>query len=262
MATDLLTTIRREIAARLSELGPSLREYQELISAEHALTGGAAAAARGGAGRGRATRGAAAKPARARRAGATRAGATPAAATRSTAKPAGATPAKTTRGGAARGGAAKATATSAASSAQARSAAAAVAAPVAAAPADAEGGPRRRYSRPGIRRRAADADAGAASRGGAGATTRSGARATTRSRSGAASPTGTGTAAKPRADVTEQAILAALEHGSHTTAELVTVTALSAQSIRRSLTRLERVGTIGRTRRDGRTAYLLSAGSA
>jgi hypothetical protein len=260
MATDLLTTIRREIAARLSELGPSLREYQELISAEHALTGGpggAAAAARGGAARGRATR-AAAKPARARRAGATRAGATPAKTTRGAATPAGAkpsraTPAKTTRGAAARGGAAKATATSAASSAPARSAAAAVAAaPVAAAPADAEGGPRRRYSRPGIRRRAADADAAS----------RSGAGATTRSRSGAASPTGTGTAAKPRADVTEQAILAALEHGSHTTAELVTVTALSAQSIRRSLTRLERVGTIGRTRRDGRTAYLLSAGSA
>jgi DNA-binding transcriptional ArsR family regulator len=56
----------------------------------------------------------------------------------------------------------------------------------------------------------------------------------------------------------QQAIVAALEHGSHTVAELVVVTAMSAPSIRESLRRLQRSGAVTRARRDGKAAYALS----
>jgi hypothetical protein len=56
-----------------------------------------------------------------------------------------------------------------------------------------------------------------------------------------------------------QAILAALEHGSHTLAELVTVTALSASDIREALRRLRTRGAIVKTDRDGKAAYALPA---
>jgi hypothetical protein len=60
----------------------------------------------------------------------------------------------------------------------------------------------------------------------------------------------------------EQAILAALEHGSHTAGELVTVTAMGSPNIRGSLSRLAKLGTITKTKREGKTAYALSSTAA
>ena len=71
-------------------------------------------------------------------------------------------------------------------------------------------------------------------------------------------------ASKPRPvriGVSEQAIVAALEHGSHTVSELGVVTAIAGPQIRDGLQRLLRAGKIARTRREGRAAYEL-AGSA
>jgi hypothetical protein len=65
--------------------------------------------------------------------------------------------------------------------------------------------------------------------------------------------------AKPGRRATGQAILAALEHGSHTVAELVMVTAIAAPDIRDSLRRLRRRKAIVKTDRDGKTAYALPA---
>jgi hypothetical protein len=56
----------------------------------------------------------------------------------------------------------------------------------------------------------------------------------------------------------EQAIVAALEHGSHTVGELVLVTAMAGAEIRAGAQRLQRAGAIVRTRREGRVAYALS----
>jgi hypothetical protein len=56
-----------------------------------------------------------------------------------------------------------------------------------------------------------------------------------------------------------QAIVAALEHGSHTPAELTVVTAMSGPDIQGGLRRLLREGTIAKTERDGKTAYALPA---
>ena len=61
---------------------------------------------------------------------------------------------------------------------------------------------------------------------------------------------------------TGQAILAALEHGSHTVAELVLVTALPAPDIRDSLRQLRAGNAIVKTDRDGRAAYALPAPAA
>jgi hypothetical protein len=61
---------------------------------------------------------------------------------------------------------------------------------------------------------------------------------------------------------TDQAILAALEHGSHTVAELVLVTALPAGEIRDSLRHLRKRKAIVKTDRDGRSAYALPAPAA
>jgi predicted Rossmann fold nucleotide-binding protein DprA/Smf involved in DNA uptake len=57
------------------------------------------------------------------------------------------------------------------------------------------------------------------------------------------------------------AILAALEHGSHTVSELAVVTAMSGQIINSNLRRLQQAGTIARTKRagDGKAAYTLTA---
>jgi len=57
-----------------------------------------------------------------------------------------------------------------------------------------------------------------------------------------------------------QAIVAALEHGSHTVAELVVVTALPAPDIRHSLRGLRKQRAITKTDRDGKTAYALPKG--
>jgi DNA-binding transcriptional ArsR family regulator len=71
-----------------------------------------------------------------------------------------------------------------------------------------------------------------------------------------------GTAAKgaggPR-DAVGVAIVAALEHGSHTVSELVVVTAMSAARVREGLRRLTRAGTVTRAQRDGKAAYALSS---
>jgi hypothetical protein len=67
--------------------------------------------------------------------------------------------------------------------------------------------------------------------------------------------------ARARRGATQNAILAALEHGSHTASELVSVTALAGPSIRTNLRRLLGEGTITRTERAGRTAYALAGGS-
>ncbi|HWY17352.1 MAG TPA: helix-turn-helix domain-containing protein [Solirubrobacteraceae bacterium] len=61
---------------------------------------------------------------------------------------------------------------------------------------------------------------------------------------------------------TGQAILAALEHGSHTVAELVLVTALPAPDIRAALRQLRERRAIVKTDRDGRSAYALPAPAA
>jgi hypothetical protein len=81
-----------------------------------------------------------------------------------------------------------------------------------------------------------------------------------RRRSAAKAPTG-----RPRGprSATQQAIEAALEHGSHTLAELVLVTAIETAPIRAQLGRLQKAGVVSRIRRDGKTAYsLLNAAAA
>jgi hypothetical protein len=67
--------------------------------------------------------------------------------------------------------------------------------------------------------------------------------------------------AKPRGQalgVPELAIVAALEHGSHTVAELGVVTAMSGAEIREGARRLLRAGRIVKASREGRAAYELS----
>jgi hypothetical protein len=160
---DLLTTIRAEIDARLSELAPVLAEYEELLSVIDALApdrGGVADAVRSPAAPGRSRRGVAAG-----------------------------------------------------SGARARPVAAGARAKKAARP-------KTDTARPTTARRAR------------------------RRERAAHSPAG-------------QAILAALEHGSHTLAELTVVTALPASDIRDSLRRLRRRSAIVKADRDGKAAYAL-----
>lgn len=56
------------------------------------------------------------------------------------------------------------------------------------------------------------------------------------------------------------AIVAALEHGSHTVSELTIVTAMSGTIIQSNLRRLQQAGTVTRTKRpgDGKAAYALT----
>jgi DNA-binding transcriptional ArsR family regulator len=54
-----------------------------------------------------------------------------------------------------------------------------------------------------------------------------------------------------------EAIVAALEHGSHTVSELAIVTAMSHQNIRNNLRRLLQARTVTQTKREGKTAYTL-----
>jgi hypothetical protein len=68
--------------------------------------------------------------------------------------------------------------------------------------------------------------------------------------------------ARARRGATQRAILAALEHGSHTANELVSVTALAGPNIRTNLRRLSQERTITQTKRAGRTAYALASGSS
>jgi hypothetical protein len=83
-------------------------------------------------------------------------------------------------------------------------------------------------------------------------------RAATRGRArrrSAAGASGRGSAARGPA---AEAIVAALEHGSHTVSELVVVTAMAGPEIRESLRSLQRAGRVTRAKREGRAAYALS----
>jgi hypothetical protein len=64
-------------------------------------------------------------------------------------------------------------------------------------------------------------------------------------------------AAPSRMGPGEQAIVAALEHGSHTVGELGIVTAMAGAEIRDSVRRLLAAGKIVRAKREGRAAYAL-----
>jgi hypothetical protein len=90
-----------------------------------------------------------------------------------------------------------------------------------------------------------------------GAGTKTRARAKTQARATRASRAGK--RERPAHSPTGQAIVAALEHGSHTVAELVVVTALPAPDIRDGLRRLLRHKAVAKTARDGKTAYALPA---
>jgi hypothetical protein len=68
--------------------------------------------------------------------------------------------------------------------------------------------------------------------------------------------------ARAQRGAAQHAILAALEHGSHTASELVSVTALAGPNIRTNLRRLLQEHTITQTKRAGRTAYALASGSS
>jgi len=56
-----------------------------------------------------------------------------------------------------------------------------------------------------------------------------------------------------------QAIVAALEHGSHTVTELTVVTAMSGPSIRDGLRSLLKAGKIAKAKREGKAAYALAS---
>jgi hypothetical protein len=73
-----------------------------------------------------------------------------------------------------------------------------------------------------------------------------------------ASPPGAQRERAPRGAASE-AIVAALEHGSHTVGELAIVTAMSTQNLRNNLRRLVQAGTVTQTKRAGKTAYALSS---
>jgi hypothetical protein len=60
----------------------------------------------------------------------------------------------------------------------------------------------------------------------------------------------------------QQAILAALEHGSHTVGELTVVTAMSGQNIRENLRRMLGSGAVTRAKREGKAAYALASAAA
>lgn len=69
------------------------------------------------------------------------------------------------------------------------------------------------------------------------------------------------TAQAPRAarGAAREAILGALEHGSHTLAELVVVTAMSSANVSGNLRKLAAEGVIAKTEREGKLAWMLAA---
>jgi hypothetical protein len=81
-----------------------------------------------------------------------------------------------------------------------------------------------------------------------------------RRRGSAARATGPAASASP--SPAEEAIVAALEHGSHTVGELGLVTAIPGRDIRQALRGLQRAGTITPARREGRIAYALASAAA
>jgi hypothetical protein len=77
-------------------------------------------------------------------------------------------------------------------------------------------------------------------------------------------PTLHSAAVKPKSEraapgAAREAILAALDHGSHTIGELVVVTAMSGPNINGNLRRLVSDGAVVKTEREGKTAYALTA---
>jgi DNA-binding transcriptional ArsR family regulator len=64
-------------------------------------------------------------------------------------------------------------------------------------------------------------------------------------------------AARAPRGAAREAILAALDHGSHTVGELVVVTAMSGPNLSGNLRRLVSEGTVLKTEREGKTAYAL-----
>jgi hypothetical protein len=76
---------------------------------------------------------------------------------------------------------------------------------------------------------------------------------------GATTPRSAAKSGSSRMGVPEQAIVAALEHGSHTVGELGIVTAMSGADIRAGVKRLLKTGVVQRAAREGRAAYALSA---
>jgi hypothetical protein len=122
----------------------------------------------------------------------------------------------------------------------------------AAAPAPATSAPARRRGRSGKRSSVSSA-ARSMSESAPGETARAASKPTSRRRSAAPKRAQRGAAAV--------AILAALEHGSHTVSELAVVTAMSGAIINNNLRRLQQAGTITRTKRegDGKAAYALVA---
>jgi hypothetical protein len=86
------------------------------------------------------------------------------------------------------------------------------------------------------------------------------ARPRPRRRGSAARATGPAASASP--SPAEEAIVAALEHGSHTVGELGLVTAIPGRDIRQALRGLQRAGTITPARREGRIAYALASAAA
>jgi hypothetical protein len=112
--------------------------------------------------------------------------------------------------------------------------------------------------RPPARRRATAADA-SAGRARTGRASAGQASASARRSAGAAEPAlARGPQERAVRGAAQQAILAALEHGSHTVGELVVVTAMTAANIRENLRRLLKTGTVTRASRDGKAAYALS----
>jgi hypothetical protein len=75
----------------------------------------------------------------------------------------------------------------------------------------------------------------------------------------AAKPAAPAKAAAPKAAESRQAIVAALEHGSHTVAELAVVTAMSGPSIRETVRGLLKAGRVTKTKREGKAAYALAS---
>ncbi|HUB36363.1 MAG TPA: hypothetical protein VL972_06020 [Solirubrobacteraceae bacterium] len=109
------------------------------------------------------------------------------------------------------------------------------------------------------------ARAGAAKRAGSRARAGSGGTGARRGRPPGGRPAGSGKARRgpragsPRAPrgAAGKAILAALEHGSHTVRELVVVTAMADPNIRANLRRMLAEGTVAKVSRDGKSAYAL-----
>jgi predicted Rossmann fold nucleotide-binding protein DprA/Smf involved in DNA uptake len=64
--------------------------------------------------------------------------------------------------------------------------------------------------------------------------------------------------ASPAVQASSHAILDALEHGSHTSSELVMVTAMSVTDIRAGLRRLQGQGKIAKVTREGKAAFALA----